>query len=234
MSDCNFNCSTCHCSKCIVIHTILCQRHVKKISDYFLSCLAISDLWCGIMFLYITSYSLLQYQVLHECLFRFGQIHGFILCATLHRQAFTVDRFIKLIFPLRYFRILKKTAVVALSVLIWIISFIIGFLPLFGWSNKVPIINGCLQCRYFGVLTSGFLWLVHSLLTGLALCMVVLFVIIFYIARKQAKSIAAQLGGFKTSKSYLDRHALKLAKTVCIVVGIANVCWVPTCKYIII
>ena len=36
----------------IVIHTILCESHVKKISDYLFSCLAISDLSCGIMFLY--------------------------------------------------------------------------------------------------------------------------------------------------------------------------------------
>ena len=215
----------------IVIHTLLCRRRKKTISDYFLSCMAISDLACGIISMYVTSYSLLQYQILHECLFRFGQIHGFIISATIHRQAFTVDRFIKLIFPLRYFRILNKTAVEAVSVLIWIISLTIGFLPLFGWSNEVSIINGNLTCRYFGILTAGYLAFTHGLLTSLAVCMVILYVIIFYVARKQAKSIAAQLGGFKTLKSYLDKHALKLAKTICIVVGIANVCWLPTCKY---
>ena len=215
----------------IVIHTMLCHRRVKTISDYFLSCMAISDLACGIIALYVTSYSLLQYQILHECLFRFGQIHGIFISATLHRQAFTVDRFIKLIFPLHYFRILNKTAVVAISVIIWIISLAIGFLPLLGWRNKVPIIDGYLTCRYFGVLTTGYLVLVLTLLTTTALFMVILYIIIFYVARKQAKSIAAQLGGFKTSKSYLDKHSLKLAKTICIVVGISNICWLPTCEY---
>ena len=215
----------------IVIHTMLCHRRVKTISDYFLSCMAISDLACGIIVLYVTSYSLLQYQILHECLFRFGQIHGIAISAMLHRQAFTIDRFIKLIFPLHYFRILNKTAVLVISVIIWIISLAIGFLPLLGWRNEVPIINGNLTCRYFGMLTAGYLVLVLSLLTSLALFMLILYVIIFYVARKQAKSIAAQLGGFKTSKSYLDKHSLKLAKTICIVVGISNICWLPTCKY---
>ena len=214
----------------IVIHTMLCHRQVNTISDYFLSCMAISDVACGVIMVYVTSYSLLQYQILHECLFRYGQIHGIFISATLHRQAFTVDRFIKLIFPLHYFRIFNKTAVVVISAIIWITSLAIGFLPLLGWRNEVPIIDGILTCRYFGVLTSGFLVLVETLLTVLALSMVILYIIIFCIARKQAKSIAAQLGGL-TSKSYLDKHSLKLAKTICIVVGISNICWVPSCKY---
>ena len=215
----------------IVIHTMLCHRRAKTLSDYFLSNMAISDLSSGIILMYVTSYSLLQYQILPECLFRYGQTHGVFISATLHRAAFTVDRFIKLIFPLHYFRILNKTAVIAISVLIWIISLTIGFLPLLGWRNEVQLDNGNLTCRYFGVLTNGYLALVQSLLTTSALLMVILYIMIFYVARKHAKSIAAQLGGFETSKSYLDKHSLKLAKTVWIVVGISNICWLPTCKY---
>ena len=215
----------------LVVHTMVCHRNTKTISDCFLSCLAISDLIMGITLLYITSYSVLQYQIFSECLVRFGQSNSMFACSTFHRLAFTIDRFIKIISPLHYYKIFTKSSVVLISVFIWVISLLIGFLPLLGWRNELPEYgDGHLECRFFGVLTEGFLTLILCLLTGATCVMVVLYVVIFYVARKQANSIAAQLQGF-TSKSYLDKHSFKLAKTVSIVVGISNVCWLPTCKY---
>ena len=216
----------------IVIHTMVCHKNIKTISDYFLSCLAISDLVMGIMLLYITSYSILQYQIFSECLIRFGQSNGMFACSTLHLMAFTVDRFIKIILPLHYFKIFTKSVVVAVSILIWFVSLLSGFLPLFGWRNEIYANNdGYLECRFFGVLTDGYLMFILCLVTVAATVMVTLYAIIFYVARKQANSIAGQLHGFKTSKSYLDKHSLKLAKTISIVVGVSNICWLPTCMY---
>ena len=215
----------------VVLHAMVCHTRIKTISDYFLSCLAISDLVTGFMLLYITSYSILQYQIFAECLVRFGQANGIFTSSTLHLTFFTVDRFIKIILPLHYYKIFTKTVVVVISSLIWMVSLLIGFLPLFGWRNMIYMDNGHLECRYFGVLTDGYLVLIACLITSAALIMTLMYAVIFYVARKQANSIAAQLHGLSTSKSYLDNHSLKLAKTISIVVGISNICWLPTCKY---
>ena len=47
----------------IVVHTLMVRKRQTEVTDYYVSALALTDGVTGLVLVYITTYSLLQYQV---------------------------------------------------------------------------------------------------------------------------------------------------------------------------
>lgn len=216
----------------IVIHTLLCRKVYQDVTDFFVSSLSIADLVTGIVMLYVTSYSLLQYQNTWECLFRFGLTYTVSHSSFTHILAITVDRYVKVIYPFRYFTIFTKKTVTIISTSIWACSILIGLLPLFGWNQEyINEENRDTVCRFFGVLTNEYFIfnLVISVIPSVGtLC---LYVCIIMTAVKKKDELKALTEGVETAQSAFDERTWKLVKTVAIIVVFSNFCWTPGSKY---
>lgn len=219
----------------LVIHALLNKKRHSEVTDYFVSSLSIADLVTGILLLYVTSYSLIQYQNQWECLFRFGLTYAVSQSSFTHILAITIDRYVKIIFPFRYFTLITKKTVIITSSTIWFFSIIIGLLPLLGWhkeytSNK----NGGTVCRFFGVLPDGYFILnfITSLITSLG--MLSLYIHIIYIAIQQCKQMQTLTEGYDFTRNGHDDQAWRLVKTVAIIVLISNLCWLPGGKQLLV
>ena len=212
----------------LVIQTLICQKVHSEVTDYFVSALSLSDLFTGILLLYVTSYSLLQYQNYWECLFRFGLTYAAGQSSFNHILAITFDRFIKIICPLRYFTLITKKKVIFTSTIIWAFSMIIGLLPLFGWQKQFKSSKReDTVCRFFGVLPDGYFIVnfVTSLFTSIA--MLAMYGCIIYTAVKQQHRMKNLIDGYQITNPNFDDQKWRLVKTVAFIVIISNLCWLP-------
>lgn len=208
----------------LVIHTLLVKKNRSSVTDYFISSLSFADFITGVVLLYITTYSLLQYQIFWECLFRFGLTYMVSQSSFNHIFAITLDRYVKIIAPLRYFSIFTKKTVLAISGAIWLFSIMVGLLPLLGWHIEMPAKNTTVVCRFFGVLPDGYFIFnfLTSMLTSVAMMGMYLHIII--IARQQRRLMK---GFIQPHPTNMDRKSWNLVVTVAIVVMLSNICWLP-------
>ncbi|XP_060581081.1 adenosine receptor A2b-like [Ruditapes philippinarum] len=212
----------------LVIQTLICQKLHSEVTDYFVSALSLADLFTGILLLYVTSYSIFQYQNYWECLFRFGLTYGIGQSSFTHILAITFDRFVKIICPFRYYSLITKKTVIITSTIIWIFSMSIGLLPLFVWQKHFkPSNSDDTVCRFFGVLPDGYFIanFITSLLTSIA--MLSMYACIIYTAVKQQRRMKHLLDGYELSKPNFDDQKWRLVKTVAFIVIVSNLCWLP-------
>lgn len=218
----------------LVIHTLLYDKPHSDVTDYFVSSLSIADFITGILLLYMTSYSLAQFQYHWECLFRFGLTYTISQSSFSHILAITFDRYVKVIYPLRYFSMFTKRTVIITSVMIWSGSIIIGLLPLLGWNKELKLNDSGTVCRFFGILPDGYF--IFNFLTSLmtSLGMLMLYVRIIHMANHQRKRMKGLMEGSEVSQAHLDDQTWRLVKTVAIIVLVSNLCWLPGGEYFFI
>lgn len=59
-----------------------------------------------------------------------------------HMLLVTAERYAAIIHPFWHLRVLQKRAVIVISIVLWIISISIGFLPAYGWNKLDAYVNG--------------------------------------------------------------------------------------------
>lgn len=215
----------------LVIHTLLYHKPHSDVTDYFVSSLSIADFITGFLLLYMTSYSLAQFQNYWECLFRFGLTYAISQSSFSHILLITFDRYVKVIYPLRYFSMFTKRTVIVTSAVIWSASIIIGLLPLLGWHKELKLNDRGTVCRFFGILPDGYF--IFNFLTSLitSLGMLILYVCIIHEANHQRKQMKVLMEGIQVSQAHLDDQTWRLVKTVAIIVLVSNLCWLPGGEY---
>ncbi|KAG8441316.1 hypothetical protein GDO86_006882 [Hymenochirus boettgeri] len=105
----------------------------------------------------------------------------------------------------------RNCRMVLLIAACWIISIVIGGLPILGW-NCINHMNVC--STVFPLYSKKYILFVVTIFTVILLSIVILYVRIYFIVR----SSHAELAG---------PHTLALLKTVTIVLGVFIICWLP-------
>uniref|UniRef100_A0A3B5MNK7 Alpha-1A adrenergic receptor n=1 Tax=Xiphophorus couchianus TaxID=32473 RepID=A0A3B5MNK7_9TELE len=125
----------------LVILSVVCHRHLRTVTHYFIVNLAVADL--------LLSSTVLPFSAVFEILDRWVFGRAFcnvwaavdVLCCTASIMSLcviSVDRYIGVSYPLRYPSIMTKRRALLAVMLLWVLSIIISIGPLFGWKEPEP------------------------------------------------------------------------------------------------
>ena len=216
----------------LVMSTMIRRREYLAVADIYVISLAGADLSNGILLIYNTAYSSINYQSADECRFRFGLLVLVAICSGLHLLALAIDRCMKVMRPLQYAALFTSKIVIVICIIIWVFSLIIGLLPTFGWKNYYEETNNdSTQCTFFGTLENGYILLVTLIVMFAVVMLLIIYINIFKVAHRHAKLILMQQqalnhGAQKNVAS--EKQSWKFTKTISIIVGLYVLMWMPT------
>ncbi|XP_071390273.1 adrenoceptor alpha 1Aa [Centroberyx affinis] len=125
----------------LVILSVVCHRHLRTVTHYFIVNLAVADL--------LLSSTVLPFSAIFEILDRWVFGRAFcnvwaavdVLCCTASIMSLcviSVDRYIGVSYPLRYPAIVTERRALLAVVALWVLSVTISIGPLFGWKEPAP------------------------------------------------------------------------------------------------
>ncbi|XP_060928143.1 adrenoceptor alpha 1Aa [Limanda limanda] len=240
----------------LVILSVVCHRHLRTVTHYFIVNLAVADL--------LLSSTVLPFSALFEILDRwvFGRVFCNVwaavdvLCCTASIMSLcviSVDRYIGVSYPLRYPAIMTKRRALLAVMLLWMLSIIISIGPLFGWKEPAPEDESV--CK----ITEEPAYAIFSAVGSFYLPLTIILAMycqVYVVARRESQGLRE---GHKTEKSHSERVILRIhrgnatvtedealrnrthfalrllkfsrekkaAKTLGIVVGCFVLCWLP-------
>lgn len=231
---------------------------LKNATNYFLVSLAVADILVGclaIPFAIIISIGIdLDF---YGCLF----LACFLLVLTqssiFSLLAIAIDRYLAVKIPLRYKELMTGKTSREIIAILWILSFIIGLIPFFGWNLKhkgcdnnsslhtnttttgaaggqkagTDVLYSCkLQCFFESVVDMHYMVYFNFFVCVLLplLIMLGIYLKIFTVARKQLRQIELKCVGNGDSQHHgLLQKEIRAAKSLSIIVGLFAVCWLP-------
>ncbi|KAM9393008.1 alpha-1A adrenergic receptor [Pholidichthys leucotaenia] len=240
----------------LVILSVVCHRHLRTVTHYFIVNLAVADL--------LLSSTVLPFSAIFEILDRwvFGRVFCNVwaavdvLCCTASIMSLcviSVDRYIGVSYPLRYPAIVTKRRALLAVMLLWVLSIIISVGPLFGWKEPAPEDESI--CKITEEPGYAIFSAVGSFYLPLAIILV-MYCRVYVVAHRESQGLRE---GHKTEKSDSEQVILRIhrgnttvsedevlrnrthfalrllkfsrekkaAKTLGIVVGCFVLCWLP-------
>ncbi|XP_052105845.1 dopamine receptor 4-like [Mytilus californianus] len=211
----------------LVIDTIRRKHELTNTADVLLLSLALADFLTGILVLYNTVYTMSNFQNTLECRFRYSLLLTVAISSGFHLLALTVDRYIKIIKPLHYSRLCKRSTFLTTCISVWIFAILIGLVPTFGWKNNFEETNGDdLLCSFFGTLHEDYLRMVVVLFFIPVILMLILYSHIFKVAHRHSRQIVIQERMVHPHAK--DKLSWKFTKTISIIIGVYLLMWLPT------
>ena len=113
----------------------------QDISCILIKHLSVSNLFCAVMIIYNVIYNLVHYKIFVECIFRFALGNGIALNSSMIIFAITVDRYVKIISPLKYNTIFTVSRASKAMVVTWLVCVLACLIPVVGWNNQLRITN---------------------------------------------------------------------------------------------
>lgn len=240
----------------LVILSVVCHRHLRTVTHYFIVNLAVADL--------LLSTTVLPFSAIFEIVDRWVFGRAFcnvwaavdVLCCTASIMSLcviSVDRYIGVSYPLRYPTIMTKRRALLAVMLLWVLSIIISIGPLFGWKEPAPEDESV--CKITQVPGYAIFSALGSFYLPLAIILV-MYCRVYVVAHRESQGLRE---GHKTEKSDSEQVILRIhrgnttvsedealrsrthfalrllkfsrekkaAKTLGIVVGCFVLCWLP-------
>lgn len=111
---------------------------------------------------------------------------------------------------------------------VWLLSMLVGFTPIFGWSHKKPFTNSSYDnCAFIKVMKMDYMVYLSFFVGTLIplIIMVVLYGKVFCIIRTKLRQWSTDVGGTRT----FYRKEFKTAKYLALILFLFAVCWLPLC-----
>lgn len=175
----------------LVIFSVLCNKHLRTPTNYFIINLAIADLLLGTIVLPVSAtLEILDYWVFGRILCDIWAALDVLCCTAsiMSLCAISIDRCIGVSFPLRYPSIVTEKRALLAMLVVWVLSVVISIGPLLGWKQPPsPDDTVCLITEEpFYVLFSSLL----SFYVPLAIILV-MYCRVYVVARRTTKNLAA-------------------------------------------
>ncbi|XP_053703015.1 adenosine receptor A2b [Synchiropus splendidus] len=241
----------------LVCWAVAINTTLKNATNYFLVSLAVADILVGCLAIpFAITISIGIKLDFYGCLF----LACFVLVLTqssiFSLLAIAIDRYLAIKIPLRYKELMTEKAAREIIAILWILSFIIGLIPFFGWnkkseacsSNSSEIANStdsgltanycsgellcsCVrQCFFESVVDMHYMVYFNFFVCVLLplLIMLGIYMKIFTVARKQLRQIELKCVGNGDSHHHgLLQREIRAAKSLSIIVGLFAICWLP-------
>ncbi|KAM3602079.1 uncharacterized protein V6R79_023957 [Siganus canaliculatus] len=242
----------------LVCWAVAINTTLKNATNYFLVSLAVADILVGCLAIpFAITISLGIFLDFYGCLF----LACFVLVLTqssiFSLLAIAIDRYLAVKIPLRYNELMTGKTAREIIAILWILSFVIGLIPFFGWNQKYQkctsnssmatnstnsglvedprgggdFIQSCeLQCYFESVVDMKYMVYFNFFVCVLPplLIMLGIYLKIFTVARKQLRQIELKCVGNGDSHHHgLLQKEIRAAKSLSIIVGLFAICWLP-------
>ena len=211
----------------IALKIVSTKSPLRDVSHNFISHLAMSDIFVGLICIYTVLYDLTGNRNYYECCFRTGIVTCISLNSSIHLLLITFDRYFKIKHPFKYIKYFSnEKRLRLLSVSTWLFAATLGLLPILRWRR--PPIHGVEYCSYFGVLPKQYLIFMTSLYFTILFIMLYCYISIVYVACKRRNS---QSDGDKVARSNSQRRKAVWwgpTRTMIILITLYLCCWMPT------
>ncbi|OCT94676.1 adenosine receptor A3 isoform X2 [Xenopus laevis] len=213
----------------LVIWAVRLNTSLQNTTFYFIVSLALADLAVGFLVMPLAIVlSLGMHFHFHSCLFICCLIIILTNASILSLLAIAVDRYLRIKIPTRY-RIVITSRRICLSICtVWIISFLVGMVPMFGWNNRSSLSEEhqhYLNCTFENVMSMEYMvyfnifgWVILPLIT-----MLILYIEIFYLIKKQLN----QNNSKNVRRGVFYGKEYKTAKSLALVLLLFALSWLP-------
>ncbi|KAM8975993.1 adenosine receptor A3-like [Pelodytes ibericus] len=213
----------------MVILAVKVNPGLQNTTFYFIVSLAFADLAVGVLVMPLAIILSLGIQLhFHSCLLMCCLVIILTNASILSLLAIAIDRYLRIKISIRYKSVITSRRIYLSIWFIWIVSFLVGLVPLFGWNNRSKLDEKerqYLSCRFTSAMSMDymvyfniFVWVFLPLVI-----MLVLYIEIFYLIRNQLKQSASQASrnGLFYGKEY------KTAKSLALVLLLFALSWLP-------
>ncbi|XP_061596077.1 adenosine receptor A2b [Cololabis saira] len=238
----------------LVCWAVAINTTLKNATNYFLVSLAVADILVGCLAIpFAITISIGIHLDFYGCLF----LACFVLVLTqssiFSLLAIAIDRYLAVKIPLRYKELMTGKTAREIIAILWILSFVIGLIPFFGWNLKYSscaqspaenrsraasggpkardALQSCeLRCFFESVVDMHYMVYFNFFVCVLLplLIMLGIYVKIFTVARKQLRQIELKCVGNGDSQNQgLLQKEIRAAKSLSIIVGLFALCWLP-------
>ncbi|XP_031713168.1 adenosine receptor A2b isoform X1 [Anarrhichthys ocellatus] len=234
----------------LVCWAVAINTTLKNATNYFLVSLAVADILVGCLAIpFAITISIGIDLDFYGCLF----LACFVLVLTqssiFSLLAIAIDRYLAVKIPLRYKELMTGKTAREIIAILWILSFVIGLIPFFGWNLKYTscrngssgadnttrvggdLVQSCnLRCFFESVVDMHYMVYFNFFVCVLPplLIMLGIYLKIFTVARKQLRQIELKCVGNGDSHHHgLLQKEIRVAKSLSIIVGLFAVCWLP-------
>ncbi|XP_038564247.1 adenosine receptor A2b [Micropterus salmoides] len=242
----------------LVCWAVAINTTLKNATNYFLVSLAVADILVGCLAIpFAITISIGIDLDFYGCLF----LACFVLVLTqssiFSLLAIAIDRYLAVKIPLRYKELMTGKTAREIIAILWILSFVIGLIPFFGWNLKYTscknsssaenntlnpglmeglrgggdLLRSCkLKCFFESVVDMHYMVYFNFFVCVLLplLIMLGIYMKIFTVARKQLRQIELKCVGNGDSHNHgLLQKEIRAAKSLSIIVGLFAICWLP-------
>ena len=200
-------------------------NHLQTPTGKFIANLAISDLCLGLSVPFQISFFFnpeLNFMI-GPCLLRF-EVIIFTSTSSLLSLFFTViDRYVAVLYPLRYHLIVSDKVAHILISIVWIYATILAILPIVGYNT----FHSAMLCAYELVMEKTYRVLVALHFIVLPVIMFLVYSRVFFIAwSHQKKILSEQNSGFNNINAKIQRETKTAFITVVVMLAF-TFCWLP-------
>nr|XP_020456234.1 adenosine receptor A2b isoform X2 [Monopterus albus] len=242
----------------LVCWAVAINTTLKNATNYFLVSLAVADILVGCLAIpFAITISTGIYLDFYGCLF----LACFVLVLTqssiFSLLAIAIDRYLAVKIPLRYKELMTGKTAREIIAILWILSFVIGLIPFFGWNLKYSScrnsssgsdntinagltqglsggedsLRSCkLKCFFESVVDMHYMVYFNFFVCVLLPLFIMLgiYLKIFTVARNQLRQIELRcVGNGDNHHQGLLQKEIRAAKSLSIIVGLFAVCWLP-------
>ncbi|XP_042320454.1 adenosine receptor A3-like [Sceloporus undulatus] len=211
----------------LVIWVLKLNRTFQKSIFYFIISLAVADIAVGLVMPAAIVVSLGIQMPYDACLFMCCLLVAFTQASIMSLLAIAIDRYLRVRLLIRYKLITTEKRIRMALGTVWLLSLLVGFIPMFGWAEEKPGNSSNVECKFRNVMKMDYMVYLSFFTGTLAplILMCVLYTKIFCIIRSKLELCSGS--GKGQGISY--RHELRIAKSLSLVLFLFAVCWLPMC-----
>ncbi|XP_055484245.1 adenosine receptor A3 [Psammomys obesus] len=214
----------------LVIWVVKLNPSLRTTTFYFIVSLALADIAVGVLVIPLAIAVSLEVKMhFYTCLFMSCVLLIFTHASIMSLLAIAVDRYLRVKLTVRYKTVTTQRRIWLSLGLCWLVSFLVGLTPMFGWNKKVtsglPQNATTLLCHFRSVVCLDYM-VFFSFITWILIPLVIMCVIyldIFYIIRNK---LSQNLSGFRETRAFYGRE-FKTAKSLFLVLFLFASCWLP-------
>ncbi|XP_018415252.1 PREDICTED: adenosine receptor A3-like [Nanorana parkeri] len=208
----------------LVIWAVKINSSLQNTTFFFIVSLAFADLAVGVLVMPLAIIvSLGMVLPFYSCLFMCCLMVILTNASILSLLAVSIDRYLRIKIPTRY-KIVITPRRICLSIwLVWIVSVLVGLVPMFGWNKKSN--SDYLACQFLSVMRMDYM-VYFSIFGWVFLPMIIilaLYIEIFYLIRKH---IRKNMSNTRSRGIFYGRE-YKTAKSLALVFLLFAISWLP-------
>nr|XP_057928353.1 trace amine-associated receptor 1-like [Doryrhamphus excisus]XP_057928364.1 trace amine-associated receptor 1-like [Doryrhamphus excisus] len=220
------------CGNLLIIISVLYFKQLHTPTNYLILSLAVADLFVGVLVFPLSIEFTVTYCVYEEellCKVRSSIDVTLSTASILHLCCISIDRYYAVCKPLMYRTTITVHVVGVMILMSWCLSILVAIGFLVAELNYAKCGEEC----YIDVLIANVAGLICSFYFPVSI-MLCIYVKIFLVAQKQARSIENANHQSRTPRATVSKMERKATKTLSIVMGVFLICWSPFFLYFLV